>query len=64
MGRTSLRNWAMEEFDIEKAKVKSTLQQSYSKIHLSFDIWTSPNGYAVLGAVGHGVFRNSEGFHN
>lgn len=31
------------------------LQKSRGKIHLSFDIWTSPNGYALAGIVSHFV---------
>jgi hypothetical protein len=37
MATDSQRRWAMEEFDIGKAKIKSVLQQSSSRIHLSFD---------------------------
>ncbi len=31
------------------------LRKSRGKIHLSFDIWTSPNGYALAGIVSHFV---------
>lgn len=35
-----------------------------SSVHLSFDLWTSPNSKAILGLVGHwidntGVTRNA-----
>jgi hypothetical protein len=53
----SLRRWAIEEFEVEKAKVKSMLYASVSKIHLSFDMWTSPNKYAVFAVVAHFIQR-------
>lgn len=31
----------------------SMLQSCGTEIHLSFDLWTSPNKYAFLGIVGH-----------
>jgi hypothetical protein len=49
----SLRRWAVEAFEKEKLNVKTVLHQSVSKIHLSFDMWTSPNKYAVFAIVGH-----------
>ncbi len=31
------------------------LRKSRGKVHLSFDIWTSPNGYTLVGIVSHFV---------
>lgn len=55
MSRSSLRRWAIAEFDQAKAEVKAVLHQAKSKIHLSFDMWTSPNKYAVFAVVAHFV---------
>lgn len=52
---TSLRRWARDAFTVERARVKSLLSEAASKIHISFDIWTSPNRFAVFGIVAHFV---------
>ena len=52
---TTLRNWIEKEFKKGKNKIKSMLQKSRGKIHLSFDLWSSPNGYALAGIVSHFV---------
>lgn len=64
MSRNSLRNWAGEQFAIEKDKVKAILQASASKIHLTFDGWTSPNGKAITAVVAHFVQPTPGGYRN
>jgi hypothetical protein len=57
-GDDALRAWADEEFVVAKDKVKQLLKQALSKIHISFDIWTSQyQSYAFLGVVAHFVWR-------
>lgn len=41
--------------------VRQTLQSAVSSIHLSLDIWTSPNGHLLLGIVAHCVDHLQEG---
>jgi hypothetical protein len=43
----------MRQFEIEKEKIKVHLQNAKTKIHLSLDIWTSPNNKPILGIVAH-----------
>jgi hypothetical protein len=43
----------MRQFEIEKEKIKVHLQNTKTKIHLSLDIWTSPNNKPILGFVAH-----------
>lgn len=52
-----MRSWIIAEFDSQKAQVKEELQASLSKIHLTFDLWTSENGLALLGVVAHYLDR-------
>lgn len=52
---TTIRNWIQKDFEKGKNKIKSMLRKSRGKIHLSFDIWTSPTGYALAGIVSHFV---------
>jgi hypothetical protein len=47
----TVRTWVMRQFGIEKEKTKIQLQNSKTKIHLSLDIWTSPNNKPILGVV-------------
>lgn len=57
-GDDALRAWADEEFVVAKNKIKQLLKQALSKIHISFDVWTSQyQSYAFLGVVAHFVWR-------
>lgn len=57
-GRASLRAWAKDEFVAAKAVIKEVLKQVLSKIHISFDIWTSSySTYAFLGIAAHFVVK-------
>jgi hypothetical protein len=49
----TVRGWVMRQFEIEKEKIKVHLQNTKTKIHLSLDIWTSPNNKPILGIVAH-----------
>jgi hypothetical protein len=50
----SVRSWMMTEFAIRQADIVGQLMASQSRIHISFDLWTSPHkNMAVLGVVGH-----------
>ena len=51
--RNTIRNWVLAEFRAQKAKLKQELRRARSKIHISFDIWTSPNYYSVIAVVAH-----------
>ncbi len=52
---STLRNWIEKEFTKIKNKINIMLRKSREKIHISFDIWTSSNGYALVGIVSHFV---------
>ncbi|XP_044721908.1 restless-like transposase [Hirsutella rhossiliensis] len=41
----------MDAFLSKKQQLKEDLQRSRSRISISFDLWTSPNPYAILGVV-------------
>jgi hypothetical protein len=57
-GRDAMRNWAKEEFSFGKIEMKKILHQALSKVHISFDIWTSPySTYAFLGVVAHFITK-------
>jgi hypothetical protein len=52
---TTIRNWILSSFHESKSAVCKALLDSMSAIHFSFDLWTSPNSYAILGVMGHWV---------
>ena len=50
----SIRTWILNEFLARKADIKRQLvEESRSKIHLSFDLWTSPNSMSIMAVVAH-----------
>ena len=51
--------WVLEEFKIRKLRLRKTLRKARSKIHLSFNLWTSPNFYSIIAIVAH--FIDSKG---
>ena len=50
----TVRNWLMTEFDGAKTEIKRQLREDpVSRIHISFDMWTSENQLALMGIVAH-----------
>ena len=48
----------MKEFKRQKAVIKDELANARSRIHISADLWTSPNSLAIVGIVLHYLDRN------
>jgi hypothetical protein len=53
--KSTIRNWVMTEFQQSKSFIKQTLKESKSKVHISFDLWTAPNAYAICAITAHFV---------
>jgi hAT family C-terminal dimerisation region len=51
----TVRNWVVKSYEQRKQKVIKQLQNARSNIHLSFDLWTSPNHHAFNAIVAHYV---------
>ena len=49
----SIRKLIIQEHQRRQGIICEALQRSPSKIHLSFDLWTSPNSLAFCGVVAH-----------
>src|SRR6202035_952854 len=49
----TMRTWAMNRFKASRNIIKYHLNEAISKIHISCDMWTSPNGHSMLGVVAH-----------
>lgn len=61
--QATIRKWIMHAYQEEKEKIKEEMRTSISNIHVSFDMWTSPNCLAMLSVFAHyldkdGVRRN------
>jgi len=50
---TSIKNWMVELFILHQAFMVALLEGSHAMVHISFDLWTSPNHYCMLGVVCH-----------
>jgi hypothetical protein len=54
----TIRNWVQDEFVKAQNLVQTeVLDRAISKIHVSCDVWSSPNGYALAGIAAHFVNR-------
>lgn len=52
----TVRQWLIEAFHDNRVGIKAQLAlDAISKIHLSADMWTSPNQQALLAVVAHFV---------
>jgi hypothetical protein len=54
----TLRMDTIKYFDTTKAILIEQLSSTRSKIHFSFDLWTSPNYQAILAVIGHWTSSN------
>ena len=56
----TVRAWMKAEFEAEKELLRAELARSPYKKHLTFDLWTSPNQYALLGITVHFVDQSQQ----
>ena len=53
LGHTSLRQELTEMYKVRKQVVKKELEQATTAMHISFDLWTSPNQLAIVALFAH-----------
>ena len=51
----TIRAWMLSSYDDNKVLLKQQLHSIPWSVHFSFDLWTSTNGLAILGIVGHWI---------
>lgn len=56
----TIKKWIMRQYGSHKEKVKQRIQSAKSRIHISCDLWTSPNSLAILGSVAHFVTEDGQ----
>ena len=49
----TVKAWILAQFQLRRQDIKKQLQASKSRIHLSFDLWSSPNHMSFVAIVGH-----------
>lgn len=49
----TIKSWVIKSYQVRKERLKEDLSRALSRIHFSFDLWTSPNHLALLGIVAH-----------
>jgi|SRR5271163_624960 len=54
------KSWIMNSYNKKKLTIKRMVAKSRSKINISFDLWTSPNYYAMAAVVGHFISAESK----
>lgn len=57
----TLSNWVQAVHSEMKIGMKKVVKEALSKVHISFDIWTSPNCKPVLAVNSHFLGRDSAG---
>ena len=59
--RQSMSRQLDEVYNSKKSVVRQELQDALTKIHLGFDLWTSPNRHAIMAVTAH--FLDRQGHH-
>ena len=53
ISRNTITNWVLNEYTKAQSTIKTLLARAQSRVHLSFDIWTSPSVMPILGICSH-----------
>jgi hypothetical protein len=56
---TSIGEWVLRQFGIEKERIRRRIQSARSKVHISCDLWTAPNSLPILGVVAHYISEDN-----
>lgn len=57
---TTTHDWIIRSFKSEENGIQIALQQVLSKIHITLDLWTSPNGLRLQGIIAHRTDKHSQ----
>jgi hypothetical protein len=50
---STISKWVQDDYQEARLRLESQLARSQSRIHISFDTWTSPSDRAILGVSAH-----------
>jgi hypothetical protein len=57
---TTITQWVLRQFSSMKEQMKSRLHSALTDIHISCDLWTSPNSLPILGLVSHYIAQDGQ----
>lgn len=60
----TIQEWTMRTYKSQQQVVQTSLQSALSKIHLTIDLWTSPNTLAIIGIVAHYISDSGQLEHS
>lgn len=55
----TIRQWVLDAWKKRKVELRKEMRAAHSRIHISFDLWTSSNHKAIVGIIAH--FINASG---
>ena len=56
----TITHWVLRQFDSMKEQIKSRLHSALTDIHISCDLWTSPNCLPIFGLVSHYISKDGQ----
>ena len=56
----TIRSWVVVDYKKAQEEVRGMIATARSRIHISFDLWTSPNGLAIVAAITHFIGLRNE----
>ncbi len=60
LSHSTAQAWVVEEYRVQKEKIKRSIATAASTINLSFDIWTSDNHIPFLGVEAHYIIASGK----
>jgi hypothetical protein len=57
---TTITHWVLRQFSSIKEQMKSRLHSALTDIHISCDLWTSPNYLPILGVISHYISKDGQ----
>jgi hypothetical protein len=55
----TILTWTIRQYKSYKERIRNILHSASTKIHITVDLWSSPNSLAVMGIIAH--YINEEG---
>ena len=56
----TVKEWVLRQFKDQKERIKQRIHSARSVIHISCDLWTSPNDLAILGVIAHYIAEDGK----
>ena len=57
---STVKQWILRQYDVHKQRVKQRILNARTIIHLSCDLWTSPNSLAIIGITAQYIAEDNK----